>query len=83
MLFNNEHYKSYLQNATWAFFTDLTTKSLLNALKYMDMNWQDVSISANNDFNNIYNFENAFLELRNHILGHKRIDNKDVVSHGL
>ena len=83
LLFNNEHYKLYLQNARWAFFTDLTTKSLLNALKYMDMNWQDISISANNDFNNIYNFENAFLELRNLILRHKRIDNKEVVSHGL
>ena len=62
LLFDNEHYRGYLENRKWTFFTDLSSDSLLEQIKLMDDNLEKFSENAYEDFRNEFNFEKIFSE---------------------
>ncbi len=60
LLFDNVHYKTYLEHRKWTFFTDLTQQSLLKAIEVIDENLSQYSDEAYSDFQNEFNFEQIF-----------------------
>lgn len=59
LLFDNEHYRKYLQDKKWTFFTDCTPRSVLSALQAIDDNYTAYSDAAFHDFRNGLNYENS------------------------
>lgn len=64
LLFDNEHYRSYLGDNNWSYFTDLTHDSLIKTLEGMDLNWPNASKAAQQDFIKKYNFETCFKQVK-------------------
>lgn len=60
LLFDNEHYRAYLDYRKWAFFTDLTPQSLIKEIGTVDALLHQYSDDAYNDFQNEFNFEKIF-----------------------
>lgn len=60
LLFDNEHYRDYLEQRKWTFFTDLTRASLINGLTTIDARRYEYSNFAYQDFQNEFNFEYMF-----------------------
>jgi hypothetical protein len=65
LLYENEHFKNHLQKYNWANFTNCTRDSLITQITVIDNNYQIQSNSAQNDFYETLNFENAFLDASN------------------
>ena len=70
LLFDNEHYRFYLGDNNWSFFTDLTHDSLIKTLENININWPNASKAAQQDFIEKYNFETCFEKLK-HTLDQK------------
>ena len=70
LLFDNEHYRFYLGDNNWSFFTDLTNDSLIKTLESININWPNASKAAQQDFIEKYNFETCFKKLK-HTLDQK------------
>ena len=64
LLFDNEHYRFYLGDNNWSFFTDLTNDSLITTLENININWPNASKAAKQDFIEKYNFETCFKKLK-------------------
>ena len=64
LLFDNEHYRFYLGDNNWSFFTDLTHDSLIKTLENININWPNASKAAQQDFIEKYNFETCFKKLK-------------------
>lgn len=60
ILYDNEHFKKHLQHKKWAFFTDLSERSLLNIISSILKDYEAISIAARGDFEKSLNFENNF-----------------------
>lgn len=60
LLFDNEHYRTYLGERTWTFFTDLTNESLIATLEIIDNDITKFSELAYSDFQSQFNFETVF-----------------------
>jgi len=72
LLYDTKHYRSYLDKTEWAFFTNLSFKSLDSNLKTMDSNWNKISNAAHFDFTSTNNFENGFKPILKLI--HKKVE---------
>ena len=64
LLFDNEHYRSYLGDNDWSFFTDLTHDSLIKTLESININWLNASNAAQQDFIEKYNYGNCFKKIK-------------------
>jgi hypothetical protein len=64
LLFDNEHYRSYLGATNWSFFTEIRSASLVKTLECIDDNWHNASKAAQKDFLDTYNFEVCFEKLK-------------------
>ena len=52
LLFDNEHYRFYLGDNNWSFFTDLTHDSLIKTLESININWsKDEKVLQNSEKN--------------------------------
>ncbi len=60
LLFDNAHYRTYLGERDWTFFTDLTKQSLRKEVEMMDTDLSLYSKNAYDDFQNEFNFEQLF-----------------------
>ena len=60
ILFDNAHYRKYLQKHDWTFFTDLTTESLISVIEKISEDYSKASKAASTDFEKIFNFEKVF-----------------------
>lgn len=63
ILFDNEHYRSYLEDKGWAFFTNVTPQSLILTLRSLIKTYQSSSEKARQDFEKYFNFEMKFSKL--------------------
>ena len=64
LLFDNEHYRFYLGDNNWSFFTDLTHDSLIKTLENININWPNASNAAQQDFIEKYNYGNCFKKIK-------------------
>jgi len=64
LLFDNEHYRFYLGDNNWSFFTDLTHDSLIKTLESININWLNASNAAQQDFIEKYNYGNCFKKIK-------------------
>ena len=64
LLFDNKHYRFYLNDNDWSFFTDLTHDSLIKTLESININWLNASNAAQQDFIEKYNFETCFKKIK-------------------
>jgi len=64
LLFDNEHYRSYLGDNNWSFFTDLTHDSLINSLMAIHDSFSLASLAARKDFLEKYNYGNCFQKIK-------------------
>ena len=64
LLFDNNHYKFYLKDNDWSFFTDLTPESLINSLISIHDKFNVASLSARKDFIEKYNYEKCFKKIK-------------------
>jgi hypothetical protein len=63
LLFDSPHFKSHLQEYSWAFFTDGSVKNLKQVILEILNNYEQFSTAARNDFNRKLNFEFAFKDV--------------------
>ena len=64
LLFDNEHYRFYLGDNDWSFFTALTTDSLINSLMAIHDSFSVASLAARKDFLEKYNYGNCFQKIK-------------------
>jgi len=64
LLFDNEHYRSYLGDNDWSFFTDLTHDSLINSLMAIHDSFSVATLAARKDFLEKYNYGNCFQKIK-------------------
>ena len=64
LLFDNEHYRSYLGDNNWSFFTDLTHDSLINSLMAIHDSFSVATLAARKDFLEKYNYGNCFQKIK-------------------
>jgi hypothetical protein len=62
ILFDNAHYRQYLEKHAWAHFTDLSETSVLEQIKSIDDAYDEKSKLAFQDFKRHYSFESHFDE---------------------
>lgn len=60
ILFDSPHYRAYLDDYKWTYFTDLSENSLKNELTRIDNSYALSSEAALVDFEQIFNFEKVF-----------------------
>jgi glycosyltransferase involved in cell wall biosynthesis len=60
ILFDNTHYRDYLDNYKWTYFTDLSKESLIDTMTTIDDSYDLSSEAAKADFNQFFNFETVF-----------------------
>jgi glycosyltransferase involved in cell wall biosynthesis len=60
ILFDNAHYRDYLENYKWTYFTDLSKDSLIDTITTIDDSYDLSSTAAKADFNKFFNFETVF-----------------------
>lgn len=60
ILFDNSHYREYLDHLNWTYFTDLTTSSLKKVLHDILMTYDNSAESARHDFESEFNYEIMF-----------------------
>jgi len=60
LLYDNEHFKSHLKKRTWAFFTNITQKSIIENVGIILESYPHISQSALSDFRSELNFEHNF-----------------------
>lgn len=60
ILFDNHHYKAYLGQFEWTFFTDLTKESLSDVLADISNSYNNYATAARIDFETRFNFETMF-----------------------
>ena len=60
LLFDNAHYRYYLEKRNWTFFTDLTKQSLVKEMETIDEYLSQYSKEAYADFQEEFNFEKIF-----------------------
>jgi hypothetical protein len=60
LYFDNPHFKKYLGKMEWAFPTDLTAGSILQAVQKMDSEYDRLSQMARNEFISHRNYEKVF-----------------------
>lgn len=63
LLYDTEHYRSYLGHRIWANFTDLSHLSLLSSIAKIISNYEVQSFAARNDVFNDLNFSNYFKQV--------------------
>lgn len=68
--FDNEHFNAHLNNYKWAFATDLSTKSLKDAIEIIIQNYSLYSLAAREDFEKNLNFEYSFSYVTNFLNTH-------------
>ena len=64
LLYDNDHFRTHFQDFEWAYFTDLSSESILNSLKRIIEKYNTLSLSAHNDFINKLNYEKYFSTLK-------------------
>jgi glycosyltransferase involved in cell wall biosynthesis len=60
LYFDNEHFRKYFKDMSWAFPTDLSTDSLIEKITKIDNDYKLLSLAAKRDFINSRNYENVF-----------------------
>ena len=60
ILFDSPHYRTYLDDYKWTYFTDLSENSLKNELTRIDNSYAMSSEAALVDFKQFFNFESVF-----------------------
>lgn len=60
LLFENEHFRSILNQYKWVKFTDLSKNNLIQEIANIVNNYSMMNLSANELFKNILNYENNF-----------------------
>jgi glycosyltransferase involved in cell wall biosynthesis len=60
VLYDSSHFRVYLGNKPWAFFTDLSEESLLSTFESIVDNYQVAASSAYENFLQEFNFERVF-----------------------
>lgn len=60
LYYDSEHYRDYLGRLNWAFETDLTQSSLLDAISKIDEDYNRYSVAAKDSFLSEYNYEKEF-----------------------
>lgn len=60
LLFDNAHYRGYLEAYQWTYFTDGSLLSLTNSLSAIDQAYTQSSEAARLDFEQEFNFESRF-----------------------
>ncbi len=60
LLFDNQHFRGHLGKYQWAFFTDVSEKSLLDCIEKIIANYEYLSQKAHEDFESHLNFETYF-----------------------
>ena len=60
ILIDNEHYRQYLQDNNWAFFSDLTESSLIEQIQNIIKDYQILSNQARKAFEDNFTFETSF-----------------------
>ncbi len=64
ILFDTPHYRDYLENSGWAFFTDLTTDSIVKILEKIEGHYNEYAYKARKSFLESTNFEVAFKQVK-------------------
>ena len=67
LYYDDEYFRKHLSKYKWALPTDLTKKSLINSIKFIDSNYVELSEAARSDFENELYFEKKFKELSQHL----------------
>lgn len=60
IFYDNKHYRTYFDHYDWAFFTDLSEKSLINCIHKIDSNYLAYSKLARKEYIENLSFENVF-----------------------
>ena len=60
ILYDNPHYKEYLEARDWTFFTEITVKSLKTTIVKIQKDFASAAKAAREDFEQHYNFETMF-----------------------
>ena len=60
ILYDTPHFRQYLDQWDWAFFTDLSEASILNIIENIMEDYQATAQSAHESFEQEYNFEKVF-----------------------
>ncbi len=60
LVFDNDHHRKYLSKLAAAFFTDLSTSSIIQQLECIEKNYSNLTISAHQSFEENYQFEQHF-----------------------
>jgi hypothetical protein len=67
LLYDNDHFRHHLGKYKWAFFTDCTKHSLVEAIKNIILDYAYLSGQARQDFLEQLNFEKYFDPLINYL----------------
>lgn len=68
IVLDNEHHRNHLSSSKATFFNDLSPKSIMNTIKFINDNISDLSEKAINEFENNYQFEIKFSKALNDII---------------
>lgn len=60
ILFDSEHYRSYLEKFKWSFFTDISSVNLLNTFSEIVKDYKSISNAARKDVECGLNFEHVY-----------------------
>lgn len=71
LVYNNEQFKKHLSRYQWAVFVDDSVESMRNAIECCILNFNELSASAKNDFNQYFYFEKGFNQVLQHLTNNK------------
>lgn len=67
IVYDSEHYRTHLGKYAWVFFTDSSPESIMDCLRTIINNYDQLSRQAYSDFVNELNFELSFAEVMNYL----------------
>lgn len=68
LYFDNVHYNEHLAKYEWAFATDLSSQSINRCINEIMNNYTYLSIKAQENFQQIFNYEKAFEPIKRHLI---------------
>ena len=68
LYFDNEHYNEHLAKYEWAFGTDLSSQSIARCINEIINNYTYLSIKAQENFQQIFNYEKAFEPIKRYLI---------------
>lgn len=65
--YSNRHFDQYLKNRKWAYGVDINSESLLEAIRFIDDNYLELSLNAKESIQSELNFEKAFEPVKKYV----------------